>query len=494
MYRLEGDSGIDMMTPMGSVAPMGGAGATAGGGGIMETRLGDENDPYQVQRQQALARIAAQRNSMLHPAATSPVPGAPGPGPAIDQAAFGMPGYDSYIQRLQANAASAAGRAAPGMAGPQMGALSTYAGAHLGPAGMASAAPVGSAQMAGDSAFRGDQAGAIDYQRGLMTGRNSVAGMAADRERDALFRQQRAMAAGATGSDRARAQRVAAQNMGMIGGDMAGRALEAQQAERSAAAGALGSLATAARGGDLSREQFNADAANTNSRLGAQLGTTVNLANQDATNKYGLAQAGFDQQAGLTAADAANQRQYQQAGFDADASRANLESQLRTMGLNDQQIAQMMQMEGSAMGQQQQGAVAGQRLAEDARQANQNDALQRYLQELRGKQGLQQISAQQPSTLERLGGAGMGLLQLAPEYLKLFGVGQGGGGSGGIGAGGWGDVIDGMGGGSDGGGGGGGLDWGGAASGAANGAAMGSTFGPWGTAVGGLIGGLGGLF
>lgn len=351
----------------------------------------------------------------------------------------------------------------------------------------------------------------MNYQHGLMTGEQSIAGMKAKREQDALVAAQAGMAAGASPSERARMQRIAGQNMASIGQEMAGRTLEAQLAERQAAAGAYGQLAGQGRAGDLQLGTFNAQQANENSRLGAQLGTSVNLANAGAQNQAGLAQAGFNQQAGLAGMDAANQRQYQQAGFQANADQftagaqnnaalqqgqmdiqtqqSNVEAQLRQLGYNDAQIQQMMGLQERANEAQQQGNLAYEKgeLEKYLAATNNAGAMQRVSAE--NTAAMARLKEQQPDLWEKIASGAMSVMQLAPQWIKLFqdtptpGETTGGGGVG----------INQMS--LMGSGGGDGANWGGAASGAASGAAMGTAILPgWGTAAGAVIGGVAGFF
>jgi len=184
---------------------------------------------------------------------------------------------------------------------------------------------------------------------------------------------------------------------GRAGTDMIGQALQAQIAERKAAADAVGQISSAARGQDLDLNKFNTGETNTNRRLDATNQTNVSMGNAANTTQANVANAAgknmltakqgdLSQQLALFNTEAANRRDNERAGYAFDASKTNagfendrtrrqaelaqqgqqfdvesantraleqarldqragevnLESQLKQMGLNDQATEQFM--------------------------------------------------------------------------------------------------------------------------------------------------------
>jgi hypothetical protein len=288
-------------------------------------------------------------------------------------------------------------------------------------------AQVGPAATAADSAFRGGQQDVSSYLGSLMRGENSVAALQGSRALGELIAAQRSMAAGAAGGNRAAAARIAAQNIGRIGADIAGRTLEAQLGERNAASQALGQVLGQARGQDLSLSQFNAGQGNQLGALQAQLAQgaygqdaaaalqralaqgqlsgqigmfNTGQANQAAATQAGLTQqtslanAQLGQQASLANAGAANAAASQQAGLDQQAGQFNVSAALQQAGLNDRYLADLLGQQLGGMQLDQQGDA----LAQALKIALMEDATKRY--------GIdQQVAmneANQPSLLDQL--------------------------------------------------------------------------------------------
>jgi hypothetical protein len=224
---------------------------------------------------------------------------------------------------------------------------------------MAALSPLERAQ---DSAFRAQQQEAANFLGGLMRGDNSVAAIQAKRQGDMLMRQQLAMAAGARPGQGASAQRMAAQNQARLGADLAGRTLEAQLAERNAAASQYANITGQARGQDLSLAQFNAGAANQYGQFQAGLQQQTNLANAAAFNQRAATQAGFQQQASLQNAAEANRQAQVGAQLGTQANIASAQNQTSAsiaagqananIGIANAQSQNQMSLAQAQMGQQ----------------------------------------------------------------------------------------------------------------------------------------------
>lgn len=224
-------------------------------------------------------------------------------GPAAQTTAAGVAPVSNAGSVTLGPAARAGGVSIGGAsaAAPQLGPAATATAATIDPVTRAAAAALGPAQLAQDSAFRGDQAQLALMLQRLSRGEGSVAAVEAQRQQEALMRAQMSMAASARPGQAAAAQRLAAQQGGTLGQEMASRTLEAQLAERQAAQMALGQVLGTARGQDLGLSTFNAGQQNTNQ----------------------LAQAGFQQQANMADASAGNVRALQQAGMQTDVGKFN---------------------------------------------------------------------------------------------------------------------------------------------------------------------------
>lgn len=250
------------------------------------------------------------------------------------------------------------------------------------PAPQAGGVTLGPAAQAADSPFRGDQQGALGMFRDWAMGKDSVAAQAGANATNRAMAMQRSMAAGARPGMGAMAARQAMLNSGKAATDIGAATQQAQIQERQAAAGALGNLATAGRGQDQQLGMFNADQSNVHSRFGA----------------------GLEQQRNL----------------------ANMESELRTMGMNDQQIATILGLQHNAAALQQRGDLAGGQWQHERAMFGDNAALQTYLQAQGIQAGKDMQEAAEPAWWEKALGAGMGIAGLALPFLGRSGGGGGG--------------------------------------------------------------------
>lgn len=205
---------------------------------------------------------------------------------------------------------------------PKLGQAAQAGGVNI-RAGQAQASLVGPAAQAADSDFRGDQRSLADTLGRQMRGEDSIAALQSKRMLETEQNRQMGLAQTARPGVAAMAQRTAAGNMGRIGTEMVGRTLEAQLAERKAAADALGSVVGQARGQDLSRETFNAGETNTNQRLNANLGTSTNIANAGNTTSANIAQGQTSAQIGIANAAGKNDIMKTQGGMDLSTALAN---------------------------------------------------------------------------------------------------------------------------------------------------------------------------
>lgn len=236
-------------------------------------------------------------------------------------------GLDSYFNGIKDRPVAQAGPVTVGQAqqaaAVNLGPALQSQGVTLAPAAQADgvtikAAPQARASLAGpavqaqDSAVRGNLLDALQYQGGLMKGENSVAALQYKRLSDQAMAGQMSMQASARPGQAAMAQRLAAQNMGRISGDMAGRLQEAQLAERNAAAQQYGNLGGLIRGQDNQLGMFNAGEQNQTGRLNAQLGTQVNMGNANNATSTNIAQGQLSGQIGMFNAGQKNQTNWKQ--------------------------------------------------------------------------------------------------------------------------------------------------------------------------------------
>lgn len=251
-----------------------------------------------------------------------------------DKSIYDNPAYaqqnanlDSYFSGIKDRPVAQAGPVTVGQtqqaAAVNLGPALQSQGVTLAPAAQAAgvtikAAPQAQASLAGpavqaqDSAVRGNLLDALQYQGGLMKGENSVAALQHKRLSDQAMAGQMSMQASARPGQAAMAQRLAAQNMGRISGDMAGRLQEAQLAERNAAAQQYGNLGGLIRGQDNQLGMFNAGEQNQTGRLNAQLGTQVNMGNANNATSTNIAQGQLSGQIGMFNAGQKNQTNWKQ--------------------------------------------------------------------------------------------------------------------------------------------------------------------------------------
>lgn len=188
------------------------------------------------------------------------------------------------------------------------------------------AAMLGPAQTAQDSAFRDQQAGLANQLGRWTSGQDSVSRLQLN---DALARnvaQQHALAASARPGQGAMAQRLAAQQAGQLGGNLAGQQAQAGIQERMAAGNALQGLLGTARGQDQTLGMFNTGQQNAQALAAANLLQQNNQFNASAgLQQTGLNDAmtqgllgqqlggmGLQQGANLSAAQLAAQQRQQQ--------------------------------------------------------------------------------------------------------------------------------------------------------------------------------------
>lgn len=291
-----------------------------------------------------------------------------------------------------AQAAGGFGMAAGSASAAHLGPAERAQFASIDPLERANAAAIPGLERAQDSSLRAQQQAAIDYQGSLMRGENSVAAMQAKRMRDQAMRQQLAMAASARPGQGAMAQRVAAQQQARISADIAGRTLEAQLAERNAAANMFGQMASAARGQDIGLNQFNAQQGNQQNQMQAGFQQQAGLANASAFNQRAQQQAGLQQQAALQNAAMANQQAQVGAQLGTQASIANAANQTQA-GIAQGQMQGQMAMFNAGQTNAQQLAQA--QMAQQMGLANMSAENQRAFEQAQMFQQGQQFNTSQ---------------------------------------------------------------------------------------------------
>lgn len=373
--------------------PATGAGGTSIGG--REPTVNPRITPQEQARRDRLIQEARERNRTQPRSnvntgyGTSYNPGAPG---SVNPA-FQLPEYDRRNQFIWDQLANI-NREVPGsqyvsagpgaLAGqtqiqaanpsllPQLGAAQQMQAAQAGPAAlgqasMASAgkianlsptqiAQLGAAQQAQDSAVRADQMSALGYQGGLMRGENSIAELGARRAMDEAQSRSLGFQAGARPGQGGTAARLAAQSLGNAQAQIYRDATMAKLAERNAAAGMYGQMASNIRGQDNQLSQYNTGEQNLNQRIQAQFaqgaygqdsaqaaaraieqgrlgtqasianagyGTQASLANAGMQNDMSRYNAGLQQDASGRNMDASNLRDFQRAGMELQNNQYN---------------------------------------------------------------------------------------------------------------------------------------------------------------------------
>lgn len=162
------------------------------------------------------------------------------------------------------------------------------------------------APQAADSDFREYQRQSLDRLGRLARGEDSLTAGQLQMQQDQMANQQRGLAAGAAPGNAGAAQRWAAQNIARGRQGLGFNQAMAGIAERNAATGALGQLATGARGQDIQRNEFNVGA---------------NQAQQGLNQQGWLASQGLGLQ---------NAQSQQQGGFQYEQQRGNRFGQIMT--------------------------------------------------------------------------------------------------------------------------------------------------------------------
>lgn len=290
----------------------------------------------------------------------------------IDQNNYNDPNSAAMMQNLAGRTTGIDNRQAPTMEAAQQNGIREYNGANLAPQMVAGNATVGPSNSATtsttngvnvnrtDGNYAGGQDKLISSLQDAANGNGpSLATAQLNQATDRNIKQQMGVAA-AQGGNPALAQRNAA-----LGAATAGRQLGIDSAnmkvqEQVNARNALGSVLGQAREQSIGQDttqanllqqanlanmnarnttsQFNASAANTNALKQADLTQQGNQFNANQGNNLNVTQAQLQEQAGLASQSQFNQMLGQNTANRQAANQSNLESSLKTMGMNDAQI------------------------------------------------------------------------------------------------------------------------------------------------------------
>jgi hypothetical protein len=191
--------------------------------------------------------------------------------------------------------------------------------------------------LAQRSAAGARQYGLADYLEGIVKGdMESPEALKVKREIAEQEAAQMSLAASAGPAGRAAALRGAMQNTGRIQAAGAAEIASRNEAYRAGARQQLMTLLDQVRSGDISEEQFNAQAINAARQLDAQLGTQTNIAEGQIKGQLGAAQISAGATLGAAGINARTQAAIRQAELDQDARFKVFDAEQRRNELNAQ--------------------------------------------------------------------------------------------------------------------------------------------------------------
>lgn len=361
---------------------------------------------------------------------------------------YSLPGAQDRLAQIQAQIAKASSATATPAEAAQLGPLQQAAQVAIGQlqqaqqakvaaAAQAKAAALGPAAQAAQSDIRNRQLAVADQYNKWMTGQESVSQL---QLRDAAARnvaQQYALAASARPGMGGLAQRMAAQNTGSLNANLADQQAVAGIQERQMAANQLQTLLGQARGQDETLGMFNAGQSNQQSQVGAQLGTSVNIANMQGQNQLAALAAQLAQQNSQFNAGQSNAGILQQAAMNADTNRFNA-NQGNIYNANAANLLQNNNQFNSTLNQNQQSInnaawnnamnqqLNTQQLMQTGSTNYANTLNQNRQNDLNRANNIATAQATQPSLAERLAGGAGGAAILSAILSKIQ---NGGGGS-----------------------------------------------------------------
>lgn len=237
---------------------------------------------------------------------------------------------------------------------PQLGPGATMQAAKLGPAAQTAAAQAqfGGIDQGAAAARQQAQQGQLANMQMLAAqgGGPSLAEGQIGRAVGQGIAAQNAMAASGRGNA-GTAQRLAAQQAADIQAQGAAAAGQQRIQEQQAAQQALGQTLATARGQNLDLATQQAQMGLQNQQYNAAARNAANLANQQATNQFALAQAGYGQEAAGANQNAANQFALQQAALGMQGNLANQQA-LNQFALSNQQATNAAMSQNQQLNQQ----------------------------------------------------------------------------------------------------------------------------------------------